>query len=276
MTIEDVESARPSNAVGPERLPKLRRRAGFWRRLIAFLIDYLIIFVPLFVLVAAVFSLTNGGITSTFFLTWKICHGATLNEGSDLPAADYDWKLCRTSAFGLTVAQWAQGSPKIVAQSDNSSSNSSTVVVYAVDSQGNFRSPPLDVSFVQWIALFIYLLLMEKKSGSSLGKRIMSIAVHDNYDIDRTGLPSLKAFERQGAKFFGLLPAIFLQAWYAFEYWGVWPENMASVSVGTIIVGFASASIAGIWFIWISVSIVRTGNPVHDQFAATSVRLHSK
>lgn len=275
MTIEETQSAQPTDA------PKIRtwpRHAGFWRRLAALMIDYLVVFIPLFILVAALFSATNGGVTGSFSLRWNTCYEATLNGSNDPSASNYDWQLCRTSIFGLTVAQWVQGSPKAATQSNDSSSNSSPFVAYSLDSEGNVRSSSLDVGFVEWIALFVYLLLMEMKSGEPIGKRIMAITVRDDSDFDRVGLLARKAVRRQGMKFLGFLPMILLGAWYAFQSWGDPPEVMQEASSAEVIAavtfGFVAMAVALIWLIWIAASILLGGNPIHDRFAETSVRVH--
>lgn len=250
------------------------RPAGFWRRLGAFLIDYLIVLVPVFILVAALFSATNGGVTGSFSLRWNKCYAATLNAPNNPANSNYDWQWCKTSLFGLTVAQWVQGSPKAVTQSNDQSSSSPPTIEYFLDPQGSIRSAPLDIGLTEWIALFVYLVLMEMKSGKSIGKRIMAIAVHDDSDFDRVGLPARKAARRQIMKFLGLLPVPLLDAWYALQSWGDPPEAIQEASNGALIIAVAAMLAGLIWPIWIAASIVLGENPIHDRFAETSVRTH--
>ena len=52
MTIETVQPPRP--------------RAGFWRRLLAFIIDMAVVLIPLQIVVTILFAQTNGAIQGSF------------------------------------------------------------------------------------------------------------------------------------------------------------------------------------------------------------------
>ncbi len=264
----------PGDRLLPDN-PNWPDRAGFWRRLAAFVIDYLVIFVPLFVVVAVLHSLTGGEITGqSLSLRWQFCSPVTISDGSP-QMADYDWQVCRTSVFGLTVATWAEG---LKTGTEPAKSQSIQVML---DPDGDFRSMPLEIGFLDLVVLFFYLYLFERTSGRSIGKRVMAIAVYDEDDLNRVGLPSRKSIRRQLAKFAGFLPLVAVEAVSAFLAWGSLAgaeasETFSDTTAMLALVGLLVVlAIAGTWQIWIVVSIILHNDPIHDRFAGTTVRADS-
>jgi len=253
--------------------PQWPDRAGFWRRLAAFIIDYLVIFVPLYVAVAILFSLTGGGITGKgLSLRWHLCGPTTISDGSP-QVAEYEWQVCRTSVFGVTVATWAEGSKTATEPAESQS------IQVMLDPDGDFRPMPLDLGFLDLVVLFVYLNLIERASGRSIGKRVMAIAVLDEDDLNRVGLPSRKSIRRQLAKFAGFLPLVAVEAVSAFLAWGSLVDTEAGepfsdIAAVVVTVGIVAVlAVAAIWQIWIVVSIILRHDPVHDRFAGTTVRI---
>lgn len=241
------------------------RPGGFWRRLIASFIDYLIVLIPVYALVAALFLLTDGGAKGSFWLNWKICQSGTVHGDPSL--ARYNWQVCRTSVFGLPVAQWAVGT------TSETQAGKSSAVSIDLDPQGNFRSTALDVGFLEMLILATYLFYMELKSGQSVGKRVMAIQVHDQDDKSRIGLSVQKAGRRQAVKLLGPLSMTLTGGWFAFQAWGNAPGVAQDFSWLEIAGAYAAFALALIWPTWIAISIALGNEPIHDRFAGTTVRV---
>ncbi|WP_214470813.1 RDD family protein [Mesorhizobium sp. dw_380] len=241
------------------------RPSGIWRRLFASLIDYLIVLIALYSLIAILFLTTDGGVKGSFWLTWRTCQAATVHGDASL--APYNWQVCRTSVFDLAVAEWAVGT------SPSSQSAETASISIDLDPRGNFRPAALNLGFLELVVLASYLLVMEWTSGQPIGKRVMAIAVHDQDDKERVGLPVRKAFRRQVMKFLGALPMTLSGGWYAFQAWGSAPGATQDFSKLEIAGAYAALFLTLVWPIWIAISIVLGNEPIHDRFAGTTVRV---
>jgi len=255
----DYEQARFAEAMAWPRRP------GTLRRLLAALIDYLVVLITLYLLVGALFLLTNGGVKGSFWLNWKLCQEGTIHGAPTL--ARYDWQVCRTSVLGLPVAIWSVGT------APGSKPGETSSISIDLDSQGNFRPAALDLGFLELIALASYLLIMEFKSGRPIGKRLTELIVHDEADKHRIGLPVRKAVRRQFMKFLGALPIVLTGAWYSFQTWGTAPGGVQDYSSLEIVVASAALVLVLIWPIWIAISMALGDDPIHDRFAMTTVRV---
>lgn len=241
------------------------RYGGFWRRSIAALIDYLVVLVPLYALVAGLFVLTDGGVKGHFWLNWRICQPVTLHGAPSL--VRYNWQACSTSVFGLTVAEWAAG----VAPAAQSGASSTLSI--DLDSQNNFRLAALDVGFVELLVLMVYLFGMELSWGQTFGKGMMSVKVYDQNDKGRVGLPVWKAARRQVMKFLGPLSLTLTGGWFAFREWGVAPGVAPDFSWVEMVAAYAALILSFAWPTWIGISIALGNDPIHDRFAVTTVRM---
>jgi hypothetical protein len=239
------------------------RRGGLWRRLFASLIDYLVVLIPIFSLVAALYLLTDGGVKGSFWLNWRICQAGTVHGNPSL--AHYDWQVCKTSVFGFPVADWAVGT--------SSQSGEATSISMDLDPHGNFRPYELDLGFLDLPVLAIYLFVMELTSGQAIGKRVLALVVHDDQDRHRVSLPLQKAVRRQAMKFLGVLPVTLSGVWFAFRAWGYAPGLSPDFSRLEIVFAYAVLVPAFIWPIWIALSVALGNEPIHDRFAGTTVRV---
>ncbi|RWM24789.1 RDD family protein [Mesorhizobium sp.] len=242
------------------------RRGGFWRRLVASLIDYLVIVAVLYSLVAVLFLLTDGGVKGSFWLNWRICQSATVHGNASLDR--YNWQVCRTSLLGLTVAEWAVGT------NSNSQSGETPTISIDLDPQGNFRPEALDLGFLEFLVLVPCLFVSELKSGRSIGKRVMALMVHDQNDKSQIGLSVPKAARRQAMKFLGPLSMTLTGTWFAFRAWGSAPGIVQDFSGLEVVCASVAVALTLIWPIWIGLSIALGNEPIHDRFAATTVRVH--
>lgn len=240
-------------------------RGGFWRRFFAALIDYLVVVIPLLVLVAVLFQLANGGVKGHFWLNWRLCSSATVHGNPSLER--YNWQMCKTSLFGFPVADWAVGTPK-----DTQNGEAETVSI-DLDSKGNFRPAALDLGFLELPILAIYLFAMEMISGQSVGKRALSLVVHDEYDWHRAGLPPSKAVRRQVIKFLGTVPFMLTGAWFAFQAWWSVPGPVPNYSQVEFVLAVVAFALVLIWPVWIGLSIISGNEPIHDRVVGTTVRI---
>ena len=241
------------------------RPGGFWRRLFAALIDYLVVLIPLYSLVAGLFLLTDGGVKGHFWLNWRLCQSATVNGNPSL--ARYNWQACKTSVFGVPVAEW------IVGTSTDTQSGATQAVSIDLDPKGNLRPAALDLGFLELLVLATYLLVMEATSGRSVGKRALALVVHDEYDWHGRGLAIQKAARRQVIKFLGTFPVVLTGAWFAFQTWSSVPGSAPTYSRLEFVCAFAALALALIWPVWIGLSIALGNEPIHDRVADTTVRM---
>lgn len=242
-------------------------RPGLWRRLAALSIDYIVVFVIFFPLTSLAHYLTDGGVKSTFSLRWNLCQAATLNHSSDPSLSRYSWNVCRTSIFGLKIAELAVGTAP-----DQQAGEPSSISL-DLDSKGNFRPAALDLGFLEPLVLALYFFVLERKSGQSIGKRSMAIKVHDQYDKHRTGLSVQTSARRQTMKFLGFAPMALLGGWYALQAWGDVPGHFQQISNLEIVIALVVSAIALVWPIWIMISTALGDDPIHDRVASTTVRL---
>jgi hypothetical protein len=247
-----------------ETVQESRRRAGFWRRLLASIIDYLVVFVPLYLVVAALFSVSNGAVQGSFLLRFNACYETSVNWNSEPPAGIDVWNWCGTSVLGLTTVSTLVGT----------STTNKTEIALPLDADRQVREDVFDVGAFDALILFIYLFFMEWRSGRPIGKRIMAVVVHDVDGWERHGLPIKKAFRRQLAKAAGLLPMAVVQTIYSIALWmNAIPADKEQQSIAWTVIALASIAIAVAWFIWIAISIIVGRDPIHDRYAGTSARI---
>jgi hypothetical protein len=230
------------------------RRGGLWRRFLALVIDYLVVMIPLYFLVAGLFLVAGGGVKDHFL---EVCRSGKVHGGL-LPER---WQVCKSYNFDVPVADCAAGKAKMA-----QFAKSETVSI-KVGSKETFRLTALDQGFLQLPALAIYLLVMEMFFGQSVGKRALVLVVYDRDKWQRRGLPLQKAFRRQLIKFLGAFPLVLTGAWSAFQTWGSVPAPAPSYSWLAIVTTFAL-----IWPLWIGISIALGHEPIHDRIVGTTVR----
>jgi hypothetical protein len=243
------------------------QRPGLLRRSAAFFIDYLLVFLFLVAAVAALFRLTNGAIQGDFTLKFGACYEVDVNwNAGPSPPPEYDkWKLCNTSLLGLVTASRLVGT----------SSSTEAEFTLPLGADGVIRDGVLDLGFLELIAFFVYVLAMDWRTGASIGKRVMAIAVYDESDRHRVGLPARKALRRSIVKFLGAVPLILVQTWYGIGAWFGTPDSAQEYSSVEYLVAFGSLALAPAWVSWIAMSIALDNDPIHDRYAETTVRVDS-
>lgn len=260
MTIETVQPPRP--------------RAGFWRRLLAFIIDMAVVLIPLQIVVTILFAQTNGAIQGSFgALRSTTCTPVkTLPEMlQPAPPAGYNFILdCKT---GLVHGFETSRSLTVGKETQTGDTRSTVSVTYPLGADGK---PKDNVFYVNWLAiliLFAYLVFMESRSGVTFGKRCVDVRAIDLADSAQVGLPVRKAVTRQLAKLIGSIPAFSVLLVLYANVGGV--EDMQAI-LGTPWFRFVSIGgwlIGAAWLLWIVVSLARKDDPIYDRLAGTAVIL---
>ena len=230
------------------------RRGGLWRRFLALVVDYFVVLIPLYILVAGLLLVAGGGVKDHFV---EVCRSGKV-DGGLLPER---WQVCESYNSDFPVADWAVGKAKMA-----QSAKAATVSI-KVGSSETLQLTALDRGFLELSALAIYLLVMEMVFGQSVGKRALVLVVYDENNWQRRGLPLQKAFRRQLIKFLGAFPLVLTGAWSAFQTWGSFPGFAPSYSWLEIV-----TTLALIWPLWIGISIAFGQEPIHDRIAGTTVR----
>jgi uncharacterized RDD family membrane protein YckC len=258
MTIEPVQPSRP--------------RAGLWRRLLAFIIDMVVVLIPLQIVVAILFAQTNGAIQGSFGLKFNACaHVEKLPDGlQPPPPSGYNFIIdCRTSLLGFEVAR----NLTVGKETQTGNTRSGVFVTYPLGADG---MPKDNVFYANWIAiliLFAYLVFMETRSGVTFGKRCVDVRAIDLADLSQVGLPVRKAVTRQLAKMIGSIPAfVVLLILYA-NVGGVEDMQRTLGSPWFKVVSIGGSLLGVAWLLWIVVSLARKNDPIYDRLAGTSVIL---
>lgn len=241
-------------------------RAGFWRRVGALVIDCLIVLVPLQIVVAILFAMSNGSIQGSFGLVSRTCAPVALAPSGLEPPPPADantFSECEIGFFGLPTARTlAIGTVK---QEGNTTSG--RFITYSLDAQGN----PVNAFTTDWIAILavvVYLIAMERRSGATFGKRTLGIRAVPTGTPGQIGLPLRQAVIRQAAKWIGMVPGVL----FAVVVFFVIEDPFAAMETQGYWTMFAIAAVIQIaWLLWIAISVSRKHDPIYDRFAGTSV-----
>ena len=246
------------------------RRAGFWRRILAFLVDMAVILVPLQIVVAVLFAQTNGRIQGNFGFTLNSCTALSqLPEGLQTQIANPTHATdCTKSFFGFPTARLL-----MVSRSTTEGAVTSTVSEgFWLDASGQLTDRAgYDVTWIAVLALVAFILAAEIQSGRSIGDRVTRIRVADMSRPAVQGLPVLKSFGRHLAKLVGFIPLAIVQA--PILYYRHDSAAMSQYAESSIYrVGFyVGIALLIAWIVWIIVATARKRDPVYDRLAGTAV-----
>jgi uncharacterized RDD family membrane protein YckC len=240
-------------------------RAGFWRRFLSFVIDFIIVILPFQVLAAVLFAATAGMLQMNTGL-FTVCQ-----VGKDIPQelnpppphnSNFS-RLCRVSFFGATT-----GAVLTVGRVVREGNVTTTVTQgYMADADGKpIKGTSIDLIFQ--LALLAYLVGMICKTGRTLGDRIMRIRVVDVAAPEISGVPLGKAFIRYIVMFIGAVPA-FALLFYAYVAKGGSADAMFDASFFRWFT--IAAVLGGLWAIVLLIQIARKTDPVYDRLAGTAV-----
>ena len=264
MTIDEERPEIPHDGMEP------RARAGFWRRFGALLCDAALVLIPLQVVVAVLFALTNGGIQGGFGFQTTLCSSLdVLPEGLQPPPPDgfNSIRDCRGSLLGFVTER------SLVVAKTTVTGNSRTSIsqTYPLDADGKLRDSVFDVTWIALLLLLSYLVLMEWSSGATFGKRATGIRVIDAENPRRIGIPIGKALLRQIAMWIGALPVLIVQIG-ALAFVKEAAQLEAIITSPSYILLVVVGGLVGLaWVIWILVSLLKRHDPIYDWLAKTAV-----
>jgi uncharacterized RDD family membrane protein YckC len=174
------------------RTDDLSPRAGFWRRLFAFLIDFALIIAITGPIGLWLGSATSGSVRiSNTIVDSSVCMGGTMPPELQLPS---DFKVtnivqCTKYFFGIPH-DWVLSLIERTPLGSNSAYTRGVTV--PLDPTGQLTNP-FYVDILAPFLLAAYLFLAERKFGSSVGKRTLRVVVRS---IDGKPLRAIQAAKR--------------------------------------------------------------------------------
>ncbi len=240
------------------------RRAGYWRRIIAVLIDALIIWLPFQALAAVFFSATSGWIQLDSGLTYDICAPAAVVPDAlhpPPPSGSNSAELCRIFFLGAKTARTLKVS-RVIKQG---SVTSSVYRIYRLDVQQR-PIEGLTIDWIGWTALAAYVIAMAWRTGATLGDRTVRIRMIATATPDALGVPLLRVIIRYFAAMIGLLPMICILAYLYFV------GDVELIASARFLTFYTVAMILAIvWVVINLIKIVRESDPLYDLIAGTSI-----
>jgi uncharacterized RDD family membrane protein YckC len=239
-------------------------RAGFWRRWLTFVIDWIVVIVPFQIVAAALFAVTAGGVQMNNGL-FRVCAPAGIPQDLD-PPPPHDSNFataCHVSLFGAVT-----GSTLIVGRITRQGTTTTNVnQAYTVDADGK----PNHATSIDWIsqlAFLVYLIGMVCRNGKTLGAKITKTRVVDAAQPGTSGIPLGKVIIRYLAMLIGGVP-MFAALIYQFVTTGGTADAMFTA---TFFQWFMYAGLLGaIWTLVLVVQIARKTDPIYDRLAGTAV-----
>lgn len=242
------------------------RRAGFWRRFAAFIIDFLIVLVPLQIAVAILFAMTNGSIQGSFGIVSRVCQPLAQAPAGLVPPPPADANTateCESSFFGLPTSR------DLTIGTVQQEGNTTTGLYYTYSLDGDGKpNNAVQTDWIAILALLAYLIAMEHRTGATIGKRALGLRAVPTHAPSQIGLSLKQAAIRNFAQFIGMVPALLVL--FIFLFVAMDPLTaMESSSFWTL---FTIAIIIQLaWVIWIIVSVSNKRDPIYDRIAGTSV-----
>ncbi len=239
------------------------RRAGFWRRFLAFLIDFVIVVVPMQIVVAILFTATSGHVQMTDGLTYRFCSPvqAIPDLTSPPPAQSNAASLCDTYFLGARTAR-----NLIVARVTREGHVTHSVWrSYMVDASGR-PIKGLSLTNIPIAILALYMIAMESARGATLGDRALGLRVARSADSGRSRASFWRVTARYLALALGGAPAALTALYFT---GGSDPDKIDSA--GLFFWLAASGVFALLWYGTALVQIVRKRDPIFDRIAGTAM-----
>lgn len=278
-------------------------RAGVWRRMLALSIDSLIVSVLFQLIVAVLFVATSGRIQMYGDVAYTSCSKLeTMPEGlAPPPLAGANFaRECNVYFLGAQTARILQ----VGHATNEGKATEAASQNYMLDRGGH----PVDGVSIDWIAmlaLIAYLVVMETRTGATLGSRAMGIRVIDAAAPAAPSVPLRKIVLRYLAVLIGLLPTFAGLIIYfglhgsldqldmlfklsrgdslwtkvelgagALQWHPIFGEllDLPDILLGAAPPLFgAGAMVLGGWVIFLMVQIARKRDPLYDRIAGTAV-----
>ncbi|MEW6639301.1 MAG: RDD family protein [Pseudomonadota bacterium] len=222
---------RARQTIDTDEIRDLPLRAGVWRRLIAFAIDSLVISLLFQLLAAGLFTITSGRVQMRGDLNTTTCvTRTTLPDGEAPPAAAGTIHDCSITLFGLPTA-------RVLQIGDTSAGDGQTIMRSSWLTPDGHPIDALPLDGLAMVALILALVLMECRSGTTLGSRITGIRVIDAAAIDSATVPPHKVAGRYLAVLIGALPLL------AVAIATIGPQGIAAVAGQTVLADLTSRTV---------------------------------
>jgi uncharacterized RDD family membrane protein YckC len=247
--------------------PPFPLRAGFWRRAIALLLDFVIVCLPFQIAAAALFISTDGKIHETMGLRVLQCGmlpetDLTRFKNSELlpsppEGANYA-RRCRISLFGLPTADLLVIGRHTVEQSGPGKLVKDFFVTYPLTPNGQVtRSHNID--WLAQLALITYWLSLQTLFGQTLAMRFMKTRLVVLQRRDARGVPFWRVFLRNFLAALPMFPmAMVLQVGVLFGD----VSSQLLLAAGGIAIGCG---------LWVFYDLVWKRDPYFDRYAGTAV-----
>lgn len=237
-------------------------RAGFLRRALALAIDALVIITP-FQLLAALLYVPSGGAIQATGTTFE-CHYVQLKEplNPPAPARSNLARECRSSIFGFVTSR------TLIVGGTLRTGHLTRVVLHSYNLADD--APSRRVFSLDWLAqltFVAYLVAMEHRTGTTLGKCICRVSVVSWTSPGKIGIPLLSAAIRQLAKWLSFVPVL---AFLLYEYWvdgldgfitGKWSFTKFIWLMGVVV----------LWYLINFILIITKRDPIYDRLARVAV-----
>jgi len=238
-----------------------RDRAGFWRRLLSYLIDYT--WIPTQIIAAILFATTSGLIQQTGGITFTTCATDSQIPAGLMPPPPADSNFsteCNVYFFGAQTASYVR-----VGRSTKNGSISRT---YMLDREGH----PIDAIPLDWLpllAFIAYVIVFETRTGATLGSRVTRIRVLDPTAAGVTRVPLRKTIIRYFGLFLGLAPMFAIFLFYLALYGG----DLEAIMNNNIFIWteVTAGGLALAWAVVLLVQIATKRDPLYDGLAGTAV-----
>ncbi len=246
------------------------RRAGFWRRFGSFIADGAIILLPLEVVVAILFAMTDGRIQGQFGLNVLGCQALTqLPPGLQTQITNPNGAAkCAYGLPGLPTANVL-----IVSRSEKNGAVTTTVSEsFWLDAKGDLAvQAGYDVTWIAVLIFLAYIVACEVRRGRTIGDRVVRTRVVDAAHPEVVGIPFARSILRRVAMMIGAIPAAIVLARVFYDRY-----DAAALAAYTATPFYrygmiASAVVCLAWFLLIVISIARKKDPIYDRIARTAV-----
>jgi hypothetical protein len=240
-------------------------RAGFWRRLWATLIDWIVVVFPFQLVAAILFAVTAGWVQMNSGFYQTCIPVTTIPEALDPPPPhDSNFaQVCQTRFFGATT-----GAVLTVGRITREGNMTTNVHRGYMLDAGGTPIHGTSIDNIVGLAFLVYLVAMIWNNGRTLGARIVKVRVVDVARPGTPGVPLRKTIIRYLAMAIGAVPAL---AVLIFQRVTV-GDDADAMFTATFFNWFVVAGVlALIWLFALIVQIANRTDPFYDRLAGTAV-----
>lgn len=224
---------------------------------------------PLQILVALIFSLSNGYIQGNFGIMGSSCTALNaLPPGLQTQIANPTHATdCRKSFFGFDISRVL-----VVSRVEEGDLTTTLSETFWLDSAGHLTDRAgYDVTWIAILVLLIYFVVLEARYGVTIGKKAIGIRVIRVAAPQISGVGLGRAIARRFAWQIGGIPYLLTQVpmfWYRYD-----AEALSSLVNSPVYLSasYAAMAVFAVWLAWIVISMARKRDPVYDRIIGTAV-----